>query len=141
MRGATRVVVVLNAVVGGVTVLTGLNPYIVAAHFLAAVLLLSATAISYDLAHRHVRVAAAHPLTTALARVVAGLAALLVVLGAVLTGAGPHPGDPGAVARIPLNWTLLTLAHATVATAVLVAAGLCAAGHPATGTRCPDVGH
>lgn len=51
-------VVLLNAVVGGVTVLTGLNPYIVAAHFLAAVLLLSATAISYDLAHRRVRVAA-----------------------------------------------------------------------------------
>lgn len=119
-------VVLLNAVVGGVTVLTGLNPYIVAVHFLAAVLLLTATAISYDIAHRRVRVQAAHPSTTGLARVVAGLGALLVVLGAVLTGAGPHPGDSGAVARIPLNWTLLTIAHGALATVVLIAAGLCA---------------
>jgi heme A synthase len=44
--------VLLNAVVGGVTVLTGLNPYVVAAHFLAAVLLLTTTTVSYDIAQR-----------------------------------------------------------------------------------------
>lgn len=117
--------VALNAVVGAVMVVTGLNPYVVAAHSLAAMLLLSAIAASYDIAHRHGAISRARPSTTALARVVAVLAALLVVVGAVVTGAGPHPGDSSAVARIPLDWALVTTVHGALAIAVLVATVMC----------------
>ncbi|GAA3608931.1 COX15/CtaA family protein [Kineosporia mesophila] len=46
-------IIVLNAVLGGITVWTGLNPYLVAVHFCAATLLLTTTALSYDFAHSH----------------------------------------------------------------------------------------
>ncbi|GAB6900065.1 COX15/CtaA family protein [Kineosporia succinea] len=44
-------IIVLNAVLGGITVWTGLNPYMVAVHFCAATLLLTTTTLSYDFAH------------------------------------------------------------------------------------------
>jgi len=44
-------IIVLNAVLGGITVWTGLNPYLVAVHFCAATLLLTTTTLSYDFAH------------------------------------------------------------------------------------------
>ncbi|GAB3269847.1 COX15/CtaA family protein [Kineosporia babensis] len=44
-------IILLNAVLGGITVWTGLNPYMVAIHFCAATLLLTTTTLSYDYAH------------------------------------------------------------------------------------------
>lgn len=123
---AQLLVVLVNAVVGGITVWTGLNPYVVAGHFLAAMLLLTSTAISYDIAHRHRPRTAAHPSTSRLARAVLTAGVPLVVIGAVLTGAGPHPGDSAAVRRIPLDWTLLTVTHGVLAGLVLVLALACA---------------
>ena len=63
-------VVLVNAVVGGVTVWTGLNPYIVVAHFLAAMLLLASTTISFDLAHRISAPRAVHSTTARWGRLV-----------------------------------------------------------------------
>jgi hypothetical protein len=97
---AQLLVVLINAVVGGITVWTGLNPYVVAGHFMAAVLLLTSTAISYDIAHRHRARTAAHPSTARLARAVLAAGVPLVVIGAVLTGAGPRPGDSAAMHRL-----------------------------------------
>jgi cytochrome c oxidase assembly protein subunit 15 len=114
-------IVLLNAVIGGITVWTGLNPYIVAGHFLAAMLLLTATTISYDIAHRPPPAPGApprHP-PPAVAWVTMLLTALLITVGTVVTGAGPHPGDSREVHRIPVEWLSVTRIHATLALVVL----------------------
>ena len=87
--------VLLQAVLGGITVLTGLNPALVAAHFLASMVLVS---LSAYLLYR-VRegdeppVALVRKEIRSLAGVTAGLGALVLVLGTVVTGSGPHSGD------------------------------------------------
>lgn len=116
-------VVVLNAVVGGITVWTGLNPYVVGAHFLAAVLLLTSTTISYDIAHRSV-VPTPHAGTRRAARALVVVTALVVTVGTVVTGSGPHPGDSTEVHRIPVDWTAVTVLHGVLAAAAIVLAVL-----------------
>ncbi|MET7795560.1 hypothetical protein [Streptomyces decoyicus] len=49
--------------------------------------------------------------------------ALLVVVGTLATGAGPHAGDSSAVHRIPINWTLTTSIHGAWAVTVFGIAG------------------
>lgn len=116
--------VVLNAVVGGITVLTGLNPYIVAAHFVAATLLITAATWTW---HR-VRVEQDGPPAVVsarahrLARWLVGVTALLVVVGTVVSGAGPHAGDSRDVYRIPISWTAVTWVHGVIAVLVFAIA-------------------
>jgi cytochrome c oxidase assembly protein subunit 15 len=112
--------VVVNAVAGGITVLVKLNPYVVALHFLLAFALLTTTTLTW---HRARQSAAATPVGAgpgATAWVLTAVAAVLVVLGTVVTGAGPHSGDSAEVNRIRLDWTAVTAVHGT--TAVLVIA-------------------
>ncbi|MCQ4040469.1 heme A synthase [Streptantibioticus rubrisoli] len=120
-------VVVLNAVVGGVTVLMRLSPYIVAAHFLAAMLLLTAAVITWERVRQHQvppREPAPPPSRVRTASVVLVAAtALLVVAGTLVTGAGPHAGDSSDVARMPFDWTLVAVVHGALAVVVLGAAG------------------
>lgn len=105
--------VLLQALLGGITVLTGLSPLIVAAHFLASMVLI---AVAVALLGRLRRAAAPDPplvpdgmrhATTALVVV----AAVVLVLGTLVTGSGPHSGDPSA-ARLPLDIRLMAIAHA-----------------------------
>ncbi|MGI4894731.1 MAG: COX15/CtaA family protein [Janthinobacterium lividum] len=114
--------VLLNAVVGGIAVWTGLNPYVVAGHFLAALALLVSTTVSYDIAHRAV-LPAPHAPTRTLARVLVVVTAVVAVVGTVVSGAGPHPGDSSEVRRIPLDWTTVTIVHGVLAVSALVLAG------------------
>ncbi|MGW1199057.1 COX15/CtaA family protein [Streptomyces sp. NPDC002536] len=107
-------VVMGNAVVGGITVLTGLNPYIVSAHFLLSTALLTVSVVTWqrscegdgeprDLVSRPVR---------ELSRVLLAATLLLIVVGTVVTGAGKHAGDASAgVRRIPLDWHEITQLH------------------------------
>lgn len=99
-------VVVANAVLGGVVVLTGLNPYLVGSHDVLAVLLLTIAMLMWqrsregdgpvlDLVARPVR---------QLAWVLAAATGALVLAGTVVTGAGPHAGDARHVHRIPIDW-------------------------------------
>ncbi|WP_336049427.1 COX15/CtaA family protein [Streptomyces sp. CA2R101] len=105
--------VMSNAVVGGITVLTGLNPYIVSSHFLAATALLTVAVLSWkracegDDAPRDV---VARPVRQ-LAWLLVGATAALTVIGTVVTGAGPHAGDARKVHRIPLDWQEITQLH------------------------------
>ncbi len=135
-------IVVLNAVVGGVTVWMRLSPYIVAAHFLAATLLLTAAVYTWHAAyagggddHSGVsgggdRPGAPVPLAAgSLARIrslsaaLVAVTALLVVVGTLATGSGPHAGDSSDVPRMPFDWTAVTVVHGVLAGAVLVLAG------------------
>ncbi|MFI1951753.1 heme A synthase [Streptomyces xinghaiensis] len=115
-------VVLANAVLGGVTVLLELNPYIVAGHFLAATALLTVTAVTWertregDGAPRPL----AGPRVRALAWALAAVTALLVIAGTVVTGAGPHAGDSSEVPRMGVDWETVTRVHALLAWAVVL---------------------
>ena len=87
--------VLLQAVLGGVTVLTGLNPAIVAAHFLASMVLVSLSAyLLYRVSESdEAPVALVRREIQSLAWVTAALGAVILVLGTVVTGSGPHSGD------------------------------------------------
>ncbi|MFT2014670.1 COX15/CtaA family protein [Streptomyces sp. 796.1] len=106
-------IVMGNAVVGGITVLTGLNPYIVSSHFLLSTVLLTVAVITWqrtregDDAPRLLVATAVRQLSWLLV----GAAAALIVIGTVVTGSGPHAGDAREVHRIPLDWQEITQLH------------------------------
>ena len=83
-----------QAAIGGVTVLTGLNPWTVAVHFLVSIVLVALTTVLW-LRSREPGVG--RPLVRRpLVLLVGGLAAVTAVvlaLGTVVTGSGPHSGD------------------------------------------------
>jgi cytochrome c oxidase assembly protein subunit 15 len=87
-----------QAVLGGITVLTGLNPWTVMAHFLLSMVIISLAVVLHqrsregDLPPRPLVVPALRRLGTGLLAVVAATLAL----GTVVTGSGPHSGDPEA---------------------------------------------
>ena len=112
--------VAAQGVLGWITVWTGLNPWIVAGHFLLSMAVLVA---AYTFWRRSgepdgpVRLAVPPPLRTLVWVIVAATAALLVV-GTLVTGAGPHAGDPDA-GRNGLDLQSVAQAHADLAFLVL----------------------
>ncbi|MEU2772032.1 COX15/CtaA family protein [Streptomyces sp. NPDC007162] len=110
-------IVMGNAILGGIVVLVGLNPYTVAAHFLLATVLLTVAVVMWqrtregDGEPRPLVGRAVQQLVWALV-VVAGL---LITAGTVVTGAGPHPGDSGEVKRIHISWSGVAELHAVFA--------------------------
>jgi cytochrome c oxidase assembly protein subunit 15 len=51
--------------------------------------------------------------------VLAGATALLIAVGTVVTGAGPHAGDSSDVHRIPVDWKSVAQLHADLAWVVV----------------------
>ncbi|WP_037905955.1 COX15/CtaA family protein [Actinacidiphila yeochonensis] len=113
-------VVVFNAVWGGLTVLTKLNPYVVSLHFLLSAALITVAVLTW---HRLGEGdAAARPLVgkpvRQLGQVLAAAAAVLIVVGTMVSGAGPHPGESSGsytVRRIPVDWRTVAQLHADFA--------------------------
>jgi cytochrome c oxidase assembly protein subunit 15 len=103
-----------QALLGGVTVLTGLNPWTVAAHFLLSMVLVAVATILW-LRSREPGVG--EPLVRRpLVLLVAGIAAVTAVVllvGTVVTGSGPHSGDPKA-GRTGFDPELVSQLHADV---------------------------
>ncbi|MFG2050247.1 heme A synthase [Micromonospora sp. NPDC048935] len=102
-----------QAVVGGITVLTNLNPWVVGLHFLASMAVLAA---AYALWRRigdpdGPTVPVVPPALRALARVTTGVAVAVLVIGTWVTGSGPHAGDHGA-ARNGLDPESISQVHA-----------------------------
>ncbi|MEU2250709.1 COX15/CtaA family protein [Streptomyces sp. NPDC019224] len=114
-------IVMGNAVLGGIVVLVGLNPYTVAAHFLLSTALLTVALMTWQRAREGDE--APRPLVgkavAQLARLLAVAAGLLIAVGTVVTGAGRHAGDSSDVHRIPLDWKLVTQLHADLAWVVV----------------------
>jgi cytochrome c oxidase assembly protein subunit 15 len=83
-----------QALLGGVTVLTELNPWLVAAHFLVSAVLI---AIATTLWLRSREPGVGRPLLrrplVLLTRGIAVVTAAVLVLGTIVTGSGPHSGD------------------------------------------------
>ena len=115
-----------QAVIGGITVLTNLNPWVVGLHFLVSMaLVVFATLLVNRAFGRTGRFQAArHPALPGIMRpvtaAVALFSAIAVMLGVVVTGAGPHAGDADAP-RNGLDWDLFSHIHAVPA--YLITAG------------------
>lgn len=113
--------VVANAIAGGVTVLTELNPWVVAMHFLMAIALLTTTTLTWHRAHRAQGAEAVFPRPVGiLAWVLVAATAVLIVVGTLVTGTGPHAGDSADVPRMAFVWEHVTIAHGVLGTLVLV---------------------
>jgi cytochrome c oxidase assembly protein subunit 15 len=101
-----------QAVVGGITVLTKLNPWVVGCHFLASMAVIAAayqlwvraaprdlgsSDIAFDAGTTKIRKPTGLPRAlVVLGRVVVGVAAAVLMVGTVVTGSGPHAGDAQA---------------------------------------------
>lgn len=102
-----------QAVIGGITVLTGLNPYTVMAHLMVTMVMIYWCAVLYNRARNLDRVVpeyAGRPMHW-LARAVMASTYLTLALGTFVTGAGPHAGDPEA-GRTGFDPALLSQLHA-----------------------------
>jgi cytochrome c oxidase assembly protein subunit 15 len=106
--------IVAQALLGGVTVLTGLNPVTVMAHFLVSVALIAVATIAFELSAGqpvpHQRLV--HPAVLLGGRALLGVTALLLLAGTVVTGTGPHSGDRDATDRLPFDLVEVTQLHA-----------------------------
>jgi len=111
-----------QAVLGGIVVLTDLNPWLVAAHFLLSIAIIAATFLLWwrltDQASVEVPSSA-----RLLARGLAVVTALVLTIGTVVTGTGPHAGDlkHGRLHRIHLSPAGVSQLHAD---AVMVLIGV-----------------
>jgi len=114
--------VMLQAVLGGITVLTGLNPALVAAHFLASMVLVSLSAyLLYRVGEGdEPSVALVRPEIRLVAWLTAALGALVLILGTMVTGSGPHSGD-ASTPRFAFDPRTISWLHAD---AVMLLTGL-----------------
>jgi cytochrome c oxidase assembly protein subunit 15 len=116
-RGLVLVAGILaQALLGGVTVLTGLNPVTVMAHFLLSMVLIAVAVEAYE---RTADTPTAGP--AAVRRelrlggyLLVGAVAVTLFLGTVVTGTGPHSGDKKASDRLPFDLETVSQLHADV---------------------------
>ncbi|KAA0960759.1 heme A synthase [Microbacterium sp. ANT_H45B] len=104
--------VVAQALVGGITVLTGLNPFIVGFHYVSSLLLVCVTAafLVRLYAVPGPRVSAVPKWFTILSHVTGLALAVTIVFGVLTTGSGPHSGDAD-VFRHGFDATVLAHVH------------------------------
>ncbi|MGW1112789.1 COX15/CtaA family protein [Streptomyces albidoflavus] len=117
-------VVMGNAILGGIVVLVGLNPYTVAAHFLLSTALIALATVMWQRTREGdepARPLVGKPLRQ-LVQVMVAVTALLIAVGTVVTGAGPHAGDSSDVPRMPLDWEMVSRVHAVLAWVVVALA-------------------
>ncbi|MFR0351860.1 COX15/CtaA family protein [Streptomyces sediminimaris] len=122
-RGLTRLgwaqfwIVMGNAILGGIVVLVGLNPYTVAAHFLLSSALIAVATLMWQRTREGD--GAPRPLVGKPVRQLVWFlvlaSVLLIAVGTVVTGAGPHAGDSKEVERIPIDWETVAKLHAVLA--------------------------
>ena len=115
---------VAQAVLGGITVLTGLNPATVGMHFSLSMLLVAAAVAlvirSRDADDTPVSFTASGPVR-AYAWTLLAVTAIVVALGVITTGSGPHSGDAKSELRFPFDPRIVSWLHADV---VLLFTGL-----------------
>jgi cytochrome c oxidase assembly protein subunit 15 len=117
---ATLAGILIQVVLGGITVLTKLHPLTVAAHFLVSIGLIS---IAFALHRRAVETEnvtkpkpsfelTVPPIFRQGAQLHTALALLVIVVGTIVTGSGPHAGDVNDVTRLPIDPRVISWLHA-----------------------------
>ena len=111
--------VLAQVILGAVVVLTGLNPWSNMAHFLVSLALVTtavflvehagATNVVDDVVS-NAQTMSTGRITRRFADIILGLCGLAIVLGTLVTGAGPHAGDENAI-RLAFDLRSITRIH------------------------------
>jgi len=101
----------LQAVLGGITVLTGLNPGTVMAHFLLSIVLVGISVKIYDYFNNERTSNVLPKIVDSYVKVVTLVGLAVIILGTITTGSGPHSGDEVA-ARFNLDIRVIAWLHA-----------------------------
>jgi len=113
-----------QALLGGITVLTGLHPATVASHFLLSIAIIAGVTVLVRRAGEPGDEPVAivvRPQIRSMAWALVGVALAVIVLGTVVTGSGPHAGDADLVTRFGFDQRIVAWLHAD---AVLLFVGL-----------------
>jgi cytochrome c oxidase assembly protein subunit 15 len=118
--------VIAQSVIGGLSVLADLHPAVVGFHLLASMALIAAATVLLERfrAGDSPALPDVNPRVLALGRVLAVAGALVLTLGVVVTGSGPHSGDEELGYRFALDPYEVAKAHSAAVwlfIAVLVA--------------------
>ena len=111
--------ILAQGVLGGITVLTALNPATVAAHFLLSIILIAGALSLRQRAHGKSPIEITLiPLVTKLIWLHLLLTSLVLIAGTIVTGSGPHAGDSTAE-RFNLDSRTMAWIHADLVIALL----------------------
>lgn len=106
-----------QAILGGITVLTGLSPVTVASHLLLSMVLIAGCVAlvvrSGDAGDGPVQLLVRREIRV-LTWILLAVTALIVMIGTVVTGSGPHSGDAKAENRFSFDPRMVSWLHADV---------------------------
>lgn len=109
-----------QGLLGGITVLTDLNPLAVASHFLLSILLIAAaTSLHSRRRHPQIRTSSTQVRISRLSLLHVTMTFIAIAIGTLVTGSGPHAGDVDAP-RLNFAITTITRFH-SAAVWILVA--------------------
>lgn len=100
-----------QGILGGITVLTGLHPATVAAHFLLSIVLIAGATSLRAQRFASLEKQDAAPLVKKIAIAHIAVSFLVLFLGTLVTGSGPHAGDATA-SRFPFDLRTMAWLHA-----------------------------
>ena len=101
----------LQAVLGGITVLTGLNPFTVMFHFLLSIVLVAISTIIYRFWSKSNPIKIQSKLIRNYIKFFTLIGFVVITLGTITTGSGPHSGDEIA-ARFNIDTRTIAWIHA-----------------------------
>jgi len=107
-----------QGILGGITVLTGLHPATVAAHFLLSIVLIAGATSLRAQRFASLEKQDAAPLVKKIATAHIAVTFLVLFLGTLVTGSGPHAGDATAP-RFPFDLRTMAWLHADSVIALL----------------------
>jgi len=116
----TQIIGILaQGVLGGITVLTNLNPLSVASHFILSIFLVAAaTSLHSRRRHPFVRTSSSHVRISQFSLTHLILTFTVIVVGTLVTGSGPHAGDIDAP-RLSLDIQHVAYIHGGLVIALL----------------------
>ncbi len=115
---------VAQAVLGGITVLTGLHPAVVAAHFLLSIAVIGGCVVLVDRAGADAdspKDFVVPPLVRWYTNALVSLTAVVLLVGTVVTGSGPNSGDADVAHRFGFDQRFVAWLHADL---VLLTVGM-----------------
>jgi cytochrome c oxidase assembly protein subunit 15 len=119
-----------QGILGGITVLTDLNPIPVAGHLLLSIILIAGATSLYSRRNSPAVFVTPEPLTSKISTAHIAISFLVIILGTIVTGSGPHAGDAQAK-RFGFDIRTVAWMHADV---VIFLLGLTLAFYVAQGT-------
>lgn len=107
-----------QGILGGITVLTDLNPIPVAGHYLLSIALIAgASSLRFELVGYEKQ--SVSPIIQLLIRLQLFLTIAVLIAGTIVTGSGPHAGDENSK-RFGFNTQMVSIIHADLVIALVV---------------------